>query len=140
MPHPAFEVLEHTADVGIKAYGDTLPQLFSNAARGLVSLALESPPTASAQSLPLSVRGDDYEDLLVNWLSEILFRIDAEGWAFADFTIQRLEAHLVEGIALGEIITDLGQRPRSLVKAVTYHQVSVSQTPQGWQAIVYFDI
>ena len=140
MSQPPFEILEHTADVGIRAYGATLPELFINAGHGLVALALGSPEASPAKHLLLSVRGEDREDLLVQWLSEILYFMDAEGWAFCDFQIQRLEANELEGEGLGECRTDVGQRPRSVVKAVTYHQVSVRETPEGWEAVVYFDI
>ena len=140
MSKSPFEILEHTADVGIKAYGSTLPELFVNAGRGLIALALSPSAVGPVQSLPLSVRGEDREDLLVQWLSEILYFLDAEGWFFCDFRIQQLQANALAGEGLGECRTEAGQRPRSVVKAVTYHQVSVQETPEGWEAVVYFDI
>ena len=92
MPHPPFEVLEHTADVGLKAYGATLPELFVNAARGMIALALEPQEVRPAQCRPLAARGEDLEELLVHFLSEILYALDAEGWQFSEFRIWTLEA------------------------------------------------
>ena len=57
MSHPPYEILEHTADVGLKAYAPTLPELFVNAARGMLALALE-PPVAS---VPSGVEGSEVE-------------------------------------------------------------------------------
>ncbi|MBI3894901.1 MAG: archease [Acidobacteria bacterium] len=140
MTQPPFEILEHTADVGIKAYGNSLQELFVNAARGLISLASGFPEASSTQRFSLSACGEDYEELLVNWLSEILYYIDAEGWIFSDFKIHRLESEFLEGEALGERHAEAAHRLRTSVKAVTYHQISVRQTPNGWEAVVYFDI
>ena len=155
MPRPPFEILEHTADVGLKAYGPTLPELFVNAARGMIALALEPPvvPALSvvegseaepqevrpAQCRPLAARGEDREELLVHFLSEILFAVDAEGWQFSEFRIQKLESAVIEAEGWGER-TERSAHRRVAVKAVTYHQVSVAQTAEGWEAVVYFDI
>ena len=140
MSRPPYEVLEHTADVGLKVYGRTLPDLFANAARGLVSLALEPQSVEAKDRLALSARGSDLEELLVAWLSEILYFLDTEGWVFCDFSVERLEAGSIEAEGVGER-RDPAHRSRAVaVKAVTYHQVSVRETAEGWEAVVYFDI
>ena len=140
MSRPPFEVLEHTADVGLKVYGRTLPDLFANAARGLVSLALEPHSVEAKDRLALSARGSDLEELLVAWLSEILYYLDAEGWVFRDFQVRRLEGFAIEGEGLGQRRSPAELHWRVAVKAVTYHQISVRETPDGWEAVVYLDI
>ena len=163
MSQPPYEILEHTADVGLKAHGQTLPELFANAARGMIALALE-PPVEPALPVPsavegsavegsdadaqearpsqcrlLSARGEDLEELLVHFLSEILYAVDAEGWYFSEFRIGTLEPTAIEAEGWGERGERSAHR-RVAVKAVTYHQVSVMQTATGWEAVVYFDI
>ena len=139
MAHAPYEILEHTADVGLRAFGQTLPELFANAARGMLALALEPSEVRPLESRPLPARGEDLEELLVHWLSEILYAVDAEGWQFADFRIAKLEANEIEAEGRGERRERAG-RGRVAVKAVTYHQVSVRETAEEWQAVVYFDI
>ena len=147
MSQPPYEILEHTADVGLKAHGQTLPELFANAARGMIALALEPPVVSEVepleasplQSRPLSARGEDLEELLVHFLSEILYAVDAEGWYFSEFRIGTLEPTAIEAEGWGERGERSAHR-RVAVKAVTYHQVSVEQTAEGWEAVVYFDI
>ena len=147
MSHPPYEILEHTADVGLKAYGQTLPELFANAARGMIALALEPPVVSEvepqevrpSQSCPLSARGEYLEELLVHFLSEVLYAVDAEGWYFSEFRIATLEPTTIEAEGWGER-SERSERRRVAVKAVTYHQVSVTQTAGGWEAVVYFDI
>ena len=139
MDRPPYEILEHTADVGLKVYGETLPELFANAGRGLVMLALESPEASPKECRTLSASGGDREELLVHWLSEVLYAMDAEGWLFCDFRIGKLEADSIEAEGWGER-RERGERRRVAVKAVTYHQVSVRKINGGWEAVVYFDI
>lgn len=140
MRKPDYEILEHTADVGLKIYGTTLPELFANAGRGLMALAFESASAEPKERLALRAEGSDCENLLIGWLSEILYHMDTDGWVFCDFAIQRLEPTTVVGEGVGER-HDPAQRTRAVpVKAVTYHQVSVRQVPEGWEAVVYFDI
>lgn len=133
-------MLEHTADVGLRVHGHSLSELFSNAGLGLMALAIEPQEIQSREPLPLSASGSDAEQLLVNWLSEILYHMDAEGWMFARFTIKDCSLTSIVGEGWGER-RDPAMRSRAVaVKAVTYHQLSVTQTPTGWQATVYFDI
>lgn len=137
---PPYEVLEHTADVGLRVYGRTLPELFSNAGLGLMALAIEPRAFQEKESLSLAVTGSDAEQLLVNWLSEILYFMDAEGWAFTRFAISQCSSTAIVGEGWGER-RDPVQRTRAVaVKAVTYHQLAVRQTPGGFEATVYFDI
>jgi len=140
MERPLYEILEHTADVGLKAYGRTLAELFANAGRGLVSLAVEPGEAPRSESLSLAARGEDREELLVHWLSEILYALDVDGWVFADFEIRKLGGQEIEAQGWGARRPPVETHWRVAVKAVTYHQVAVRETPEGWEAVVYFDI
>jgi SHS2 domain-containing protein len=146
MPTPPFEILEHTADVGLRAFGATLPELFANAAHGMVALAVEpvgggdaAEKTAPDESRKISAHGGDREELLVNFLSEVLYALDAERWRFSEFRIQRLDGDAIEAEGWGSRAGASGHT-RVAVKAVTYHQVSVEKSSTGWEAVVYFDI
>jgi SHS2 domain-containing protein len=137
---PPYEVLEHTADVGLRVYGKTLPELFANAGMGLMALAIEPAEIREREPLSLSVTGSDAEQLLVNWLSEILYHMDAEGWTFSRFTIQNCSPIAIAGEGWGER-REPGSGTRAVaVKAVTYHQLAIRETTEGWEATVYFDI
>jgi SHS2 domain-containing protein len=139
IPQP-FEVLEHTADVGLRVYGKTLAELFANAGLGLMTLAGEARKVPPREHAALSATAPDVEQLLVNWLSEILYRMDAEGWIFSRFQVDQCEPMRIEGHGWGER-REAASRTRSVaVKAVTYHQLSVREAEHGWEATVYFDI
>jgi SHS2 domain-containing protein len=135
-----FRILEHTADVGFEAFGSTLPEVFENAARALAHLIAEPGEVEPAEEVRMEVQGANPPDLLVNWLSEILFRHDAERWLFHDFRVDSLDDHAAAGIAWGEKIDPARHRTNLMVKAITYHQLSLQQAAGGWRAQVYVDI
>ena len=143
MPNPPFEILEHTADIGLRAFGDTLSELFANAARGMMAIAFEGESGSQAirprQRRKITAQGQDREELLVHFLSEVLYALDTEGWRFSEFRIGTIDPDRIEAEGWGEC-KERSEHSRVAVKAVTYHQVSVARTDQGWEAVVYFDI
>jgi len=137
---PRFRILEHTADVGFEAFGSTLVEVFENAARAVAYLIADPATVRPVEKVPIKVQGTEQPDLLVNWLSEILFQHDAERWLFCDFRIERLDDHVASGVAWGEKIDPARHRTNLMVKAITYHQLGLQQTAGGWRAQVYVDI
>ena len=97
-----------------------------------------------SERLELRARGADLEEAMVAWLSEILYFMDAEGWVFSEFRVDRVAERPGEsafnGEAMGERCDPLARSRAVPVKAVTYHQISVREIGGGWEAVVYFDI
>jgi len=135
-----FHTLEHTADVGFEAFGATREQAFANAARALTDLMAAPESILPREELSLQTEGSDVPSLLVNWLSEILYLFDAEGWLFHDFDIQNLTGNSLTATARGEKFDRTRHQPRLMVKAITYHQLEFKETTQGWRAQVYVDV
>ena len=80
-----FEVLEHTADIGFRAQASSLAGLFESAAEALAGIAMETSNILPREAYPLAAEADSTEALLVNWLSEVLFYIDAKHLAMCRF-------------------------------------------------------
>jgi SHS2 domain-containing protein len=135
-----FRVLEHTADIGFEAFGATREEVFANAARALMHLMVDLETIRPQGKLSLRAEASDLPNLLVNWLSEILYRFDAEGWLFCDFEVEDLTDHSLGAMARGEKFDRTRHRAKLLVKAITYHQLELKETGQGWRAQVYVDI
>jgi SHS2 domain-containing protein len=131
-----FELLAHTADVGFRVRGSTLPELFENAARALMSFTTGQP--APAEQRAVEVRGEDYPSLLVAWLNEVLYLFDSGELAPAAFHIHSLESTRLTATIEGSRRRD--ESWRLIVKAVTYHQIEVKETDGGWEAAVYLDV
>jgi SHS2 domain-containing protein len=135
-----FEILEHPADIGFRALGRTIAELFENAAEAMAWIALELDDISGQHEYPVSASGADSELLLVNWLSEILYLVDGRRLALRQFRVDEIDSVQVRGAALGEPRDPARHRAKLIVKAVTYHQLKVAQTPDGWCAEVYLDI
>ena len=135
-----FRILEHTADVGFEAFGSTREEVFVNAARALFDLIVELETIDPREQVAVQVRGTDAESVLVNWLNELLFLHDAEGWLFRDFEIRSLQDDALSARARGEKFQRARHQAKLLVKAVTYHQLALEKTSEGWRAQVYVDI
>jgi SHS2 domain-containing protein len=135
-----FRTLEHTADIGFEAFGSTREEVFANAARALINLIVDLDTINPREEVTLQIHGPDPESVLVNWLSELLFLHDAEGWLFRDFEIQSLQDDSLSALARGEKFQRSRHQAKLLVKAITYHQLALEKTPRGWRAQVYVDI
>jgi SHS2 domain-containing protein len=137
---PEFEILEHPVDIGFRVRGQTLAQLFENAAAALQSIAVEIDDVRVAEQFVLSASGPDAEALLVNWLNEVLFWSDGRGVVFRQFRVQEVEPTHVSGIGWGEARDPGRHRAKLIVKAATYHQLRLERSPEGWLAEVFLDI
>jgi len=135
-----FRILEHTADIGFEAFGATRGEVFQNAARALIHLMVDLEAISTREEKRLRAEASDLPSLLVNWLSEILYLFDAEGWLFRDFQFDTLAEHALMAVARGEKFDRRIHRVKLLVKAVTYHQLEFRETAEGWRAQVYVDI
>ncbi|MFN7933348.1 MAG: archease [Bryobacteraceae bacterium] len=134
-----FEVLEHTADIGFHAWGQTFEDMLASASQALVAIAVDIESVQPAEPYPIAAKGDDREALLVNWLNEVLFYLDGRQIAFRRFEMKPCGEWHVHGVGWGEART--AHHPAKLiVKGVTYHQLSVHQEESGWHCTVFLDI
>jgi SHS2 domain-containing protein len=139
-----WEILEHPADVGFRAYGRTPEELYANAALAMMSLACAPEGLAESESREIEVTGADHESLLFAWLAEVLAVQDAEQMFFRRAEIVEFMETAgqlrLQGRIFGEKYDSARHRAGTYVKAVTMHQLHVEQTPAGWQAQVYLDV
>ena len=135
-----FRVLGHTADIGFEAFGATREEVFVNAARALVDLIVDLSSIRPREELQIEVSGPDPASLLINWLSEILYLQDGENWLLGDFEVRSLRDTAIIAAARGEKFDPARHQAKLLVKAITYHQLALEKTAQGWRAQVFVDI
>jgi SHS2 domain-containing protein len=140
MPLRDFEVLEHPADIGFRAFGGTLPELFAHSALAMLSIAADPAAALPRQEYPLAVESGDRESLLVDWLNEVLYWFDGKLIAFRDFRVTQFHDTAIEAVGIGEPRDPLRHRARLIVKAVTYHQLKIERRGGVWVAEVYLDI
>ena len=133
-----FEVLDHTADVGIIAYGADTKQAFANAARGLFSLITELDDINENLYRDIEVTATDEAALLVNWLNELIYQFDTHSFLFNRFEFTIFGHRRLKARAYGERVDSSRHRLKTGVKAATYHLLEISQG--GGRVSVIFDI
>jgi SHS2 domain-containing protein len=134
-----YQEVPHTADWALRVWAPTRAALFEDAARGMVALAAgDEPGPAEAEPAwrTIEVAAEDDEALLVGWLQELLYATETEGVAFVEFQVEALTAtHLRARAAACP-----APRPIKAIKAVTYHNLAVQATEEGWEATLVFDV
>ena len=140
MPHPPFEILEHTADVGIVAHGSSLAELFANAAAGMFTVMADLEGVRQTEERQIEVEGRDRERLMVRWLTELLYYLDAEEMLFSRFAVDEASDTRLQARAFGERIDPERHRLHFGVKAVTHHMLEISSEDGGYRAQVLLDI
>ena len=137
-----YEFFEHTADAGAVVRGATLPGLFENASRALFDLICDRRAVRPLRSVRLAVRGSSLEDLLVRWLSELLYVMERDELVFTSFAVTRVDRTrlVARGGARGERIDRARHRLRREIKAVTYHQIQIVRGRSAWRVRLVFDV
>jgi SHS2 domain-containing protein len=135
----SYRLLEHTADMGIEVFGESLSDLFIQAGRGLREMISTETQALPREERSVEVAGEDEGELLVNWLNEILFLFET-GFFPVDFAISQIHGASVRGSVLGEPFDPARHPIEREVKAVTYHQLQVEKTAQGWKVTVFVDL
>ena len=137
---PPFEVLEHTADVGIIVHGADLAELFANAGAAMFALMAELEGVEEREERSIQVEARDRETLLVRWLTELLYYLDAQEMLFRRFQIEEMTETRLRARGFGEAIDQERHQLHFGVKAVTRHMLEIAPEDGGYRATVLFDI
>lgn len=133
-----FEILEHPADIGIRAEGRTFAEALEQSVAGLAAIATGGRPVAGGDTRPVEVSGSP-EEQVIAVLEECLFLIDADGWIAGGATLS-VDGQRVVGTLAGELFDRERHEHGVHVKAITWHQLSVSVAAERCQIVVYVDI
>ena len=136
----SYEPIDHTADVGVRAYGKTLEELFRNAAIGMFDIIADLETVGTTESKHLQLKAETLEDLYLNWHQELLFRSSVDRLVFKEFVFDHLSEKDLSATARGEPFDPDKQSLKKEVKAVTYHELKVRKTKEGWVGEIIFDI
>jgi SHS2 domain-containing protein len=140
MTRASYEVFEHTADIGLHAYGSTLAELFIHAAQGMESLMVAPEQVRTQVNRAIAVEGHDEVSLLIAWLNELIVLFDTEYLLFSQFEIDVITQTHLQGRASGEPYDARRHDLSSAIKAVTWHEASVELAGGEYKARIIFDI
>jgi SHS2 domain-containing protein len=131
--------LSHTADVGIEAVAPSLAGLLETLAAGMFSLMVDPLPAPSRECFEIDVESISKEELVVDVLSELLALAETEDLLLSDFRAEVKGETIARVIASGAAASGV-ELTGAPVKAVTYHDLAVATTGEGWYGRVYFDV
>jgi len=135
-----WRMIDHTADLGMEVEGSSLEELFACAGKAIYELMAELNTVEIRESRDLTVEGADLADLWVNFLREALYLWGGEGLLIKEVKIRQLSNTSLEATLSGEPYDSHRHTLNMEIKAATYHQAEVVQTPEGWKARVIFDV
>ena len=121
-----YEYIEHTADIGIKAYGGSVAESFANAALGMFSVMTDVSKVEPVGEFDVRVESDNLENLLVDWLGELLFLHETQDVLLSEFDV-KIDGLSLDAKVRGETIDREKHELKDDVKAITYHMLEVNQ-------------
>jgi len=135
-----YKFINHTADVGIKVWGESLESLFENAAYSMFDILTELDKVKVKESLGVEIEGKRTDELLADWLRNLLYKFNGEGYLLREFNIEEISKKDLKAKVGGEKLDLSRHTLKTEIKAVTYHGLEVKKTSQGWEAQVIFDV
>lgn len=133
-----FELIEHTADLGLAAYGKNLAEAFANAAYGMFSIIAELDDVKEVESRCIEIKEEDAESLLFEWLNSLLYYFDVETLLFKKFDIIEFGEGSLKADCYGEKYNVSRHRLKTGIKSATYHMLEVDRKKNRVQVI--FDV
>ncbi|MDD5539597.1 MAG: archease [Candidatus Marinimicrobia bacterium] len=140
MKKRVYTTFPHTADLGIEVYGADLPALFEHSASALFDLMINPRQIKEKEAVEFSVRADEPELLLREWLGELLYYSISRHFIFKSFRIKKLTGRELQATATGEAFDSQRYNLKREIKSVTYHELKIIHGDNGWQARFVLDI
>jgi len=133
-----YDLIDHTADIGVKAYGSSVAEAFSQVAKAMFDLITDDSIIDDVGEYTIELDAPDREQLLVDWLSELIYLHDVDGVVFGRFEVS-IQGNQLKAKAYGESFDKAKHKIGMEIKAVTYHMLAVEEKPEIFVQVL-FDI
>lgn len=135
-----YRILTRSSDLAIKVFGKSQPELFANSAFALFDLITDVDKVEVRDHLPLEVEGVDRDDLMVNWMRELLYLFQGSGYVLKEFKVHEAKETRVRAEVCGEKYDPDRHEIRREFRSVAYHQSRIEKTGEQWTAQVIFEL
>ena len=135
-----YKLIDHTADLGIEIFGSNLKNLFENAGYAMFDIITDTDRLTALSETNLNIIGEDWPDLMVNWLRELLYLWTGKGLLVKIVTVISLSEYKLSADIKFDHFDPGRHLIKSELKAVTYHQISVEREETEWKARIIFDV
>ena len=135
-----YRLLEHTADLKVAVFGSSLAELFANSAFMLFDVMLDLDAVGETESRTVVLQSADAQELLLDWLRELLFLFSAQGFVTGRAEVLEIETGRLTAVLHGETYDPARHGLKLEVKTPTYHEYRLEETAGGWQATILLDV
>jgi SHS2 domain-containing protein len=135
-----YEYIEHTADLGFKAYGATQEELFVNAAEALFEVLVSLETIQPSEERVVKVEAQGLDGLMVSWLSDLLYLFETQHLLLNRFCVESIKSDSLEATVHGEVLDPARHEIKTCVKAVTYYKLYVTRGSGMWESQIFLDL
>src|ERR671923_170033 len=135
-----YRITPRQSELAVKVVGSSQADLFANSAFALFDVMTEIDKIEIKDRLPLEVEGADRDDLMVNWMRELLYLYQGSGYLLKEFQIREVKDTLVKAEVAGEKIDPDRHEIKREIAAVAYHQSRMTKTGNQWTAQLIFEV
>lgn len=136
-----YRLTKHQSELAVRVTGDSQADLFANSAMALFDVMVaDVDKIEGKERLPLEVEGTDRDDLMVNWVRELLYLYQSSGYLLREFTIREVKDTVVKADVVGEKIDPDRHEVKQEIAAVAFHKSRMDKTGNQWTAHLIFEV
>jgi SHS2 domain-containing protein len=136
-----YRITKHQSELAVKVVGDSQADLFANSAYTLFDVMVADLDKVDCKDhIPLEIEGTDRDDLMVNWMRELLYLYQGSGYLLKDFQIREVKDTIVKAEVAGEKIDPDRHEIKQEIAAIAFHKSRMDKTGNQWTAQVIFEV
>ena len=135
-----YEFINHTADLGIRVWGESIQELFKNAAYSMFDIMADLNRVELKKTMKVEIEKEELDELLADWLRNLLYKFNGDGYLLKKFKVETIDTQGLKAKVEGEKLDLSRHHLKREIKAVTYHGLEVKEVDRGWEAQIIFDI
>ncbi|HEY7167396.1 MAG TPA: archease [Candidatus Binatia bacterium] len=140
MDNKNYRVTSRQSELAIRVVGNSQAELFTNSAYALFDIMTDVEKVEVKERLPLEVEGADRDDLLVNWMRELLYLLQGSGYMLKEFNIREAKDTVLKAEVCGEKIDPDRHEIKQEISGVAYHQSRMQKTGNQWTAQLILEL
>lgn len=135
-----YEFINHTADLGIRVWGESIQELFKNAAYSMFDIMADLNRVELKKTMKVHIEKEELDELLADWLRNLLYKFNGDRYLLKEFKVETIDTQGLKAKVKGEKLDLSRHHLKTEIKAVTYHGLEVKKIDRGWEAQIIFDV
>ena len=135
-----YEFINHTADLGIRVWGESIEELFKNAAYSMFDTIADLNRVELKKTMKVEIEKEELDELLADWLRNLLYKFNGDRYLLKEFKVETIDTRGLKAKVKGEKLDLSRHHLKTEIKAVTYHGLEVKKIDRGWEAQIIFDV